>query len=928
MKKVLFFLFFLCSLSLFAGDKKKSAAPAPALVEDGNKLLSKGQFSAAMEVWKKVLEGEPNNANANFKMGMCYYNSIDETPKALPYLKKASKQITNNYDFFSSSEKNAPYDVLYFLGETYLAADQPDSALWLFFQYEDKFNGNPPIPVDRQIRNCINAKNSKKNPRDVSMKNPGKNVNSTFAETNPVLTIDNSVMFFASRRASKESNKQLSSVTGKYDQDIYFTRKDASGKWEPATPFKWNTDKDEAPLYISADGLTLYFSKIVNGQSDIFTSSYIDKVWGTPKPVSEINSSANETGVSVSADGKYLYVSSDRDGGNGKFDIYQCVKSGNKWSAPKNLGTALNTSFSEISPYINPNGKTLFFSSNGYRDGMGGYDVFFSELKDDGSWTTPQNMGFPINTTRDDINFYITGGGTRYYATVRDAAESFDIFKIEGGGFSVENIDATGQVVTLTQEMSVSDVVEVQKTVEKEVEVVETIETTVEVIKEVEKVDVEKEKAKMDSMMVIAKKEAQLEKNQIELERTKYEAQKVQAKADSMKAVADIKIAEANKAKADADAKKSDADKAKADADKAKSDAVISSSEATKAKANAVVAAAQKAKDDAAAAKANADAKTSEANKAKADAATAQAEATKVKAEADKLKAQESAAKAAADKATAEQKNNELKIQLADAEKPKNEALKAKADADKAKAEADKLKAQETIAAAAKSKTDAVIAAAEKAKADAETKKSQADIANADKAKADASKADAAAKTAQATADKAKADAEAKKAQADIANADKAKADAAKADAAAKTSQAIADKAKADADVKKADADKVKAQADIANSAKAQADAAKADAAAKTAQATADKAKADAEAKKADADKLKAQADIAAGEKAKADAAKADAGAKTAQANADKAKADAEKAKADAEAKKAQAEILKAQQPKTGGARPNPKGEK
>ena len=806
MKNILLISFSLVTLTSFAGDGKTSGtlvSPTVELVENGNKLLAKGEFNSAMLVWQEVLRQDVNNVNANFKMGLCYYNSIDEQPKALPYLKKAVKYLSAKYDFFDKADSTAPYDALYFLGETYLTADQPDSALWMFFKYEDKFNGNPPIPVDRQIRNCINAKNSKKNPRDVSMKNPGKNVNTTFAETNPVLTIDNSVMFFASRKAAKDANKQVSNTTGKYDQDIYYTHKDASGKWEAATSFKWNTDKDEAPLYISPDGLTLYFCKEVKGQFDIYTSSFVDKVWGTPKPVTEINSSANETGVSVSADGKYLYFCSDRDGGNGKYDIYQCVKIGNKWSAPKNLGLTVNTSFSEISPYINPNGKTLFFSSNGYRDGMGGYDVFFSELKDDGTWTTPQNMGFPINTTRDDINFYITGGGTRYYSTVRDGAESFDIFKIEGGGFSVENIDVAGQVVTLTQEMSVSDVVEVQKTVEKEVEVVETVETTVEVIKEVEKVDVEKEKAKMDSMMVIAKKAAGLEKNQIELERAKYEAQKVQARADSIKAVADIKMAEANKAKADADKAKSDADKAKADADKAKSDAVISSSEATKAKANAVVAAAQKAKDDAAAAKANADAKAADANKAKADAATAQAEATKLKAEADKLKAQESAAKAASDKATAEQKNNELKIQLADAEKPKNEALKAKADADKAKAEADKLKAQETIAAAAKSKSDAVIAAADKSKADADAAKSKAEIATAEKAKADAAKADANAKAAQAAADKAKADADAAKSKAEVANAEKAKAEAAKADANAKVVQATADKAKADADVNK-----------------------------------------------------------------------------------------------------------------------------
>lgn len=895
-KNIFILSFLLLSLGAFASeDGSKLPAPTPAgMVEDGNKLLSKGQFSAAMAVWQKVLEADPNNANANFKMGMCYFNSVDEKPKALSYLKKASASVSDKYDFFSTSEKNAPADALFFLGETYLASNQPDSALLFFFQYEDKFAGNPPIPVDRQIRNCVNAKNAMKAPRDVTMKNPGKNINSQFTETNPVLTIDNSVMFFSSRRAPKEGTKQLSNITGKYDEDIYFTRKDASGKWEAAVGFRWNTDKDEAPLYISADGLTLYFRKEVNGQSDIFMSNYVDKVWSSPKAVSSINSSYNETGVTISADGKYLYFCSDREGGNGKFDIYQCTKSGSSWSSAKNLGTVLNTSFNETSPYINPNGKTLFFSSNGYRDGIGGYDIFYAELKDDGTWSTPQNMGFPINTTRDDINYYITGGGNRYYATVREDANSYDIFKIEGGGFSVENIDVGGQVVTLTKEMSVTDVMEVEKTVEKEVEVVETIETTVEVIKEVEKIDVEKEKAKMDSMMVLAKKEAALEKQQLEVEKEKYEAIKIQARADSIKAVADIKMADANKAKADADAKKADAEKAKADAEKAKADAAIASAEATKAKANATIAAAQKAKDDAAAAKANADAKLAEANKAKADAAAMQAEAAKVKAEADKLKAQESAAVAASNKAIAEQKNNELKIQLAEAEKPKAEAMKAKAEADKIKAQADIANAQSAKEMAAKAK----------AEADAQKAAAAAAAADAAKAKAEADKAKATENAAKLALDKAMADQKNLELKNQLAEAEKPKAEAAK--------------AKADADKAKAEADKLKAQEAIAAAQKAKDELAKTkmETDVQKAQASAEKAKADAEAKKA-------QAEIAAAEKAKADAVKAEADAKKAEEN-------AKKAQADADAKKAQLEILKLNPPKPAGGPPksNPNNQK
>jgi hypothetical protein len=811
--------------SIAAKDKKNSPPSTSSLMDDGNKLLSKGQFSAALSVWQKVIAEDANNANANFKLGMCYYNSVDEQTKALPYLRKAAKNTSPKYDFFSTSEKTAPMDALYFLAHTYLTANLADSAMYTAYKYSDMYDGKPPIPVEMLIRNSINAKNANKAPRDVTMKNPGKNVNSSFCETNPVVTLDNSVMFFASRRAPKEgASKQLSDITGKFDEDIYYTQKDAGGKWHLAIPFRWNTTNDEAPLCWSADGLTLYLTKEVDGQSDIFVSTFVERQgWSEPKGLTDINTSANETGLSISADGNFLYFCSDKEGGNGKFDIYQCVKQGKHWSKPKNLGVNINTSMSEISPFINPNGKALFFSSNGYKDGMGGYDVFYTSLKDDGTWTKPETIGFPINTTRDDVNFYVIGGGLRYYSTVRDEGDGYDIFKIEGGSYPVENIEAGGQIVTLTKEMSVTDVIEVQKVVEKEVDVIQTIETTVEVVKEVEKIDPVKEKMRMDSMRVLARNETQLEK-------TKMETDKAVADAERAKAEAAIKTAEAEKMKADAEIKKADAAKALADADRAKSEAAKSKTDAEKAKADAVIAAAQKAKDELAKAKLDADNKKTEAAIASSNAAKAKSEADKAKSEENKAKAETDKIKLATDKAKADESALQLKNQLAETEKPKYEAMKAKADADKVNAEADKLKTQETLAAAqkakdeaskAKSDADAAKAAsaaamanalAEQKIADAEKAKAQATIAAADKAKADADKAASMAAKSATDAQKAASDAEAKKAAAEIAAADKAKADAQKADAQAAKAASEAEKAKTDFELKKTQLELLKLQ--------------------------------------------------------------------------------------------------------------------
>lgn len=895
-------LFFVSIIAYADGGINAGPAATAVLVEDGNKLLSKGFFSAARDVWKQVLEAEPDNANANFKMGLCIYNSLDETPKALPYLRKAVKSTVDKYDFFDAASKSAPHDAYYFLGETYLAADMPDSALLAFFNYEDRYNGQPPIPIDRMVRNCINAANARKNPRDVTMKNPGGGINTPYAETNPVLTIDNSVMFFASRKVNADASKQPGKVYGKFDMDIYYSLKGSTGNWEAATSFKYNTNADEAPLYISADGLTLYFSRVIKGQSDIFVSSYKDKVWSAPKPVTEINSSANENGISISADGKYMYFSSDRSGGNGNYDIYFCEKTGSKWSAPKNLGLALNTPFNETSPYINPNGKTLFFSSNGYRDGLGGYDIFFAELKDDGSWTHPVNMGFPVNTTRDDLHFYITGGGNRYYTTVREETDSYDIFKIEGGGFAVENIDVTGTVVTLTQEMSVADVVEVQKTVEKEVEVVETIETTVEVIKEVEKVDIEREQRLMDSLMAVARAEAKMDPAvvQAQAEKAKAEAEKAKAEADKAQAEAEAKKAEAEIKKAEAAVAMAHADSARSMMRKSIADSVIAQAEIKKAEA-------QKAKDEKVAAKifkkkAKEKAAVAAAEQAKAEADKAQASASAAAAEAQKAQAE--AVIAEAEKAKAEAQKAQADAQNAAAEKAKADAIKAEADAKRAEADAKAKEAQIELdkSAAIKAQADARIAAAQQAKSDAEKAAS-------DKAQTQAEAKKAADEKARAEAEKAKSEADARRTEAEKIRVEaekaKAEAEAKRAEAQAETNKAAAEKSRSDAEAKNAAAEKAKADAEAKR-----ADAEKA---------KAEKAQAEAEAKKAEADKAKAEAEA---KKAAAEKAKAEAEAK---------KAEAEKAKAEADAKKAEAERakleLQKQKSQGGPPRPNPEGE-
>ncbi|MEM9024721.1 MAG: hypothetical protein AAGB22_13325, partial [Bacteroidota bacterium] len=349
------------------------------LVNEGNKLLAKGWFGAALPIWQQLLADDPSNANTNFKVGLCYHHSIDEQVKGLQHFKVAVGNMHPDYNFNGRTESTAPYDALYFLGETYLAANEPDSALDRFLEYQNHFNGQPPIPVDRQILMCVNARRASRNRRDVTIKNLGETINSEFAETNPVLTIDNSVIFFASRRLRDREDglaPVADPITGKYQEDIYLAQRGEDGEWAISGLFNLSSDISEAPLFLSADGLTLYLRREEKGNVDLFTSEFRDGVWAQPVAVGGVNSKANEIGVSVDGAGQYLYFSSNREGGLGNYDLYRCERRANgKWGKPENISARINTPFNEVSPFIHPDGKTLFFSSDGYRNrGMGGFD--------------------------------------------------------------------------------------------------------------------------------------------------------------------------------------------------------------------------------------------------------------------------------------------------------------------------------------------------------------------------------------------------------------------------------------------------------------------------------------------------------------------------------------------------------------------------
>ena len=234
------------------------------------------------------------------------------------------------------------------------------------------------------------------------------------AEYLPVVSVDGQQLIFTAVVRNQE--------------DFFVTERDtATGDWRPARELEGvNTPENEGAQTISADGRTIVFTACNRrggfGSCDLYYSEQRDGRWTPPANLgATINTRAWESLPALSADGNTLYFSSNRAGGAGGKDLYVSRRSADgNWQAPENLGAPLNTPGDEQSPFLHPDGQTLYFMSDAL-PGMGGTDLYLSRRTATGAWGAPENLGYPINTKADEGALFITlDGRTAYFATDRD----------------------------------------------------------------------------------------------------------------------------------------------------------------------------------------------------------------------------------------------------------------------------------------------------------------------------------------------------------------------------------------------------------------------------------------------------------------------------------------------------------------------------
>jgi len=411
----------------FFPEQKKELKEALRNIKEGDSYfdLGEGMYSTALEYYLAANRFNPDNALLNYKIGKSYLNTIEQH-KARPYIEKA-------YLLDSLVAK----DIYYMLGQSYQLDYQFDAAIQKYNFYKSrvkkdvKDNLQTLKDLEKKIKECYTGKDLVGNPVNVTIENIGPVLNSVYPDYKPIINADETMLIFTSRRNNTTGGKK-DEQDSMYYEDIYISYF-ADGRWsEPKNPGPpLNSDFHDAAMGLSPDGQKMLVYKGDNG-GDIYECVLEGDKWSKPVSLGKnINTEKHESSASYSYDGRTIYFVSDKPGGYGGKDIYvvKADKKG-KWGIPKNLGKVINTPYDEVGVFMHPDGKTLYFSSKGHKT-MGGYDVFKSVFENN-VWSEPVNLGYPINTTDDDVFFSITASGIHaYYSSAKTGGlGGQDIYRI------------------------------------------------------------------------------------------------------------------------------------------------------------------------------------------------------------------------------------------------------------------------------------------------------------------------------------------------------------------------------------------------------------------------------------------------------------------------------------------------------------------
>lgn len=443
---------------------EKTSGKEKKYIRKGRNAYRKGEYWKAKSFYDKAIAEKPTKPQYWLETGMVYYDSQVEREKSLDFFLKALELSTND---------TIP-ELLYYTAKAYHFNGEYEKAIEfynLFLNYvkNNKKGMELRQEVIHEIEVCNNGVALRNQPpvQNAEINNMGKLVNSDYPDYVPVVTNDEDLILFCSRRPpGKKKN-----LDGLYFEDIFYTT-NKNGIWQQAEVIdkssgyvnkEINDGKDhEAPIGLSPDGKTLYIYK----QNSVWKSTKDENgKWSVPIKMNQnVNIGTANPSIYITPDETEMFIVSEgADGSYGMRDIYYSKKNDDgTWAKPVNLGPVINTPYKEDAPYLSKDGKTLYFASQGHNS-MGGFDIFKSTRDENGNWSEPINIGAPINSAGDDIYYVENEDGTiAYYASMRPGSYGYlDLYTATFGCKNLATTTVKGYAIFAENHLPVNGIIKI-----------------------------------------------------------------------------------------------------------------------------------------------------------------------------------------------------------------------------------------------------------------------------------------------------------------------------------------------------------------------------------------------------------------------------------------------------------------------------------
>jgi len=468
-KSILFFLVFFPVLVFSQNNSECEPTKnkkAQKIYEKAIDELSRGAYQSASEYLTDAVDEEPDFYEAYFICGFINTKQTNRNRK----LSLARESFLQSAEICPSHEN---YYANFYLGDLFFGKKDWENTVKYLKVFIDNVNLDV-VPEKDDLRSQKNAERERKRlTKDYEKaenlyewaefyytiyKNqvpfepkPIEGLSTPVSEYQLIISPDNELAFFA--RKIKKSN--LNSLIAKEQiiEKFFSANRNPNGKFDEGKtmPYPFNVAPNTGSASITIDNKTIYIAicKYISQDylnCDICQSELSGEFWLNIMPLDSTINSPNswESTPSITSDGKTLYFVSDRAGGYGGTDIYKSTMDTNGfWGKAINLGPSINTPGNELSPFIHTDSRTLYFSSGDWVDkngnympghkGLGNYDIFYIRLGDDEKWTEPKNIGYPINSEKEDLGFFVsTDGKTGYFASNRiNDKIDYDLYMFE-----------------------------------------------------------------------------------------------------------------------------------------------------------------------------------------------------------------------------------------------------------------------------------------------------------------------------------------------------------------------------------------------------------------------------------------------------------------------------------------------------------------